>query len=68
MERVLNELIDRIEVHHRKRVSGQWEQKLTIHYNFIGALEIPETLSLPEIVTKARKGVTLSYSPLKQAI
>jgi DNA invertase Pin-like site-specific DNA recombinase len=67
-ERMLNELIDRIEVHHRKRVNGQWEQKLTIHYNFIGALEIPETLSLPEIVTKTRKGVTLSYSPLKQAM
>lgn len=67
-ERMLNELIESIEVHQAVKVDGVWQQKLTIHYNFIGAIEIPETLALPEIVTQTRKGVQVNYSPLSQAI
>lgn len=67
-ERMLNELIERIEVHQAEKIDGVWQQRLTIHYNCVGVIEVPETLSLPEIVTQPRKGVMVSYSPLKQAM
>ena len=35
--RMLNELIDRIEVHQAGKVNGEWVQKLTIHYNCVGS-------------------------------
>ena len=31
--RMLNELIQRIEVHQAERIDGEWVQKLTIYYN-----------------------------------
>ena len=31
--RMLNELIDRIEVHQAEKVDGEWIQRFTIHYN-----------------------------------
>ena len=36
--RMLNELINRIEVHQAEKINGEWVQRLTIHYNCIGAL------------------------------
>ena len=41
--RMLNELIKRIEVHQAEKINGEWVQRLTIHYNCIGALFIPDT-------------------------
>ena len=35
---MLNDLIDHIEVHQAEKINGEWVQKLTIHYNCIGAL------------------------------
>lgn len=67
-ERMLNELIERIEVHQAEKVDGVWRQKLTIHYNIVGAIEIPETLALPEIATQTRKGVRVSYAPANQTM
>jgi hypothetical protein len=67
-ERMLNELIERIEVHQSEKVDGVHIQRLTIHYNCVGALEIPETLTMPEITMQTRKGVSVSYSPLQHAI
>lgn len=67
-ERMLNELVERIEVHQAEKVDGVWRQRLTIHYNIVGAIEIPETLALPEIATQTRKGMRVSYSPANQAM
>lgn len=65
---MLNELIDYIEVHQAEKVAGVWKQKLTIHYNCIGTIEIPDEASIPkpEVTMQTRKGVALSYSPQYQ--
>jgi len=66
-QRMLNELIDRIEVHQAEKIDGIHVQKLTIHYNCVGSIEIPDMLPLPEpdIFIQTRKGVAVSYSTQK---
>lgn len=68
--RMLNELIQYIEVHQSEKVDGVWEQKLTIHYNCIGVIDIPDTLPLPhpEVTVNTRKGVAVSYAPAQIAV
>jgi DNA invertase Pin-like site-specific DNA recombinase len=66
-ERMLVELIERIEVHQSEKVDGVHRQKLTIHYNCVGAIEIPDSLTMPEITMQTRRGVTVAYAPLKKA-
>ena len=63
-ERMLTELIDRIEVHQSEKIDGVSMQRLTIYYNCVGVIEIPEKLQLPqpEVFMQTRKGVALSYS------
>lgn len=63
--RMLNELIDHIEVHQAEKVNGEYFQKLTIHYNCIGSIAIPDVLPLPmpEITVNTRKGVYVNYDP-----
>ncbi len=63
--RMLNELVQYIEVHQAEKVDGVWEQRLTIHYNCVGVIDIPAELSLPcpEVSVNTRKGVTVSYAP-----
>ncbi len=65
MPRMLNELIEKIEVHQAEKIDGVWEQRLTIHYNCVGAIFIPEALPLPapEVSMNTRKGVVVSYTP-----
>ncbi|MDL2224584.1 recombinase family protein [Eubacteriales bacterium OttesenSCG-928-M02] len=62
--RMLNELIDRIEVHQAEKIDGVHVQKLKIHYTCVGAIEIPEELSLPvpDVLIQTRKGVAVSYT------
>ena len=62
--RMLTELIDRIEVHQSEKIDGVFMQRLTIYYNCVGVIEIPEKLQLPqpEVFMQTRKGVALSYS------
>jgi hypothetical protein len=36
---------------------------LTIRYNCVGAIEVPDTLTLPDITMQTRKGVNVTYSP-----
>ena len=62
-ERMLNELIERIEVHQSEKVDGVHIQKLTIYYNCIGAIDIPEIIEMPDVSMKTRKGVIVSYEP-----
>jgi hypothetical protein len=68
--RILNELIDRIEVHQAEKIDGEWVQHLTIHYNCVGAIFIPEVFPLPapEVSVNTRKGVVVNYAPCQVAI
>lgn len=63
--RMLNELIDHIEVYHAEKVDGIKTQRVVIYYNCIGSIEIPDDLpiALPEIKMQTRKGVMVSYQP-----
>ena len=68
--RMLNELVDRIEVHQSEKIDGIHRQELTIHYNCIGSIEIPdkEKLEKPSIIMQTRRGATVSYAPCEIAI
>ena len=69
-EGMLNELIERIEVHQSAKIDGVQHQDLTIYYNCVGAIEIPELVALPEVevTMKTRKGVAVSYSPSQNVV
>lgn len=41
--RMLNELIEKIEVHQSEKIDGKTVQRLTIHYNCIGVIEITQS-------------------------
>ena len=64
--RMVAELIDHIVVYHAERIDGLITQKITVHYNCIGAFEVPDRDSIPEldVLIETRKGVVLSYSQL----
>ncbi len=64
--RMLNELIEKIEVFNAEKIDGVWEQRLRIHYNCVGTIEIPTVLPLPipEVSVNTRKGVVVNYAPL----
>lgn len=63
--RMLNELIEKIEVFNAEKVDGVWEQRLRIHYNCVGVIEIPDLIPLPapEVSINTRKGVVVNYAP-----
>jgi len=67
--RMLNELVDFIEVYHAEKIDGTWQQRLRIHYNCVGVIEIPEVLALPQpdITIKTRRGVFVQYTPANVA-
>ena len=69
-QRMLNEFVDYIEVYHAEKIEGVKTQRLKIHYNCVGSIEIPEILPLPkpEVLIQTRKGVAVSYSPSRKAI
>ncbi len=69
-ERMLNELIEKIEVHQSERIDGVNVQKLTIHWNCIGSIEIPNLSQLPEtdVTIQTRQGVATSYVPSQKAV
>ena len=68
--RMLNELVERIEVFHAEKVDGVWQQRLRIHYNCVGEIEIPKVLPLPvpDVSVNTRKGVVVSYAPSEIAV
>lgn len=61
---MLNELVEKIEVYHSVKTNGVQTQNITIHFNCIGSIEIPDeiNLELPEISLNTRKGVAVSYT------
>ncbi|MFQ9499239.1 DUF4368 domain-containing protein, partial [Neglectibacter timonensis] len=68
--RMLNELVEKIEVFNAEKVNGVWEQRLRIHYNCVGTIEIPSALPLPtpDVSVNTRKGVVVNYAPCDAAI
>ena len=68
--RMLNELIEKIEVFNAEKIDGVWEQRLRIHYNCVGTIEIPTVLplSIPEVSVNTRKGVVVNYAPCELAV
>lgn len=69
-QRMLNELVDYIEVYQAEKIDGVHVQKLKIHYNCVGSIEIPNILPLPqqEVLIQTRKGVAVSYSQSQQVV
>ena len=68
--RMLNELVEKIEVFNAEKIDGVWEQRLRIHYNCVGTIEIPTVLPLPipEVSINTRKGVVVNYAPCDHAV
>ena len=64
-KRMVAELIDHIEVYHAEKQDGITNQRVVIHYNCIGAFDVPDRRKIPEadIIMETRKGVALSYAP-----
>ena len=69
-KRMVAELIQYIEVYPAIKEDGVTNQRVTIHYNCIGAFEVPDRRKIPEqdILLETRKGVALSYAPAQIAI
>ncbi len=59
---MVNELIHHIDVYQAEKTDGVYVQKLTIHYNFVGVIDIPDVPSLTasEVTIQTRKGVAVS--------
>ena len=68
--RMLNELIEKIEVFNAEKIDGVLEQRLRIHHNCVGMIEIPTVLPLPipEVSVNTRKGVVVNYAPGQLAV
>ena len=68
--RMLNELVEKIEVYNAEKIDGEWVQRLRIHYNCVGTIEIPSALPLPtpDVSVNTRKGVVVNYAPCDVAI
>ena len=64
------ELIDHIEVYHAEKQDGITNQRVVIHYNCIGAFDVPDRRKIPEadIIMETRTGVALSYAPEQVAV
>ena len=69
-QRMVSELIDHIDVYHAEKQDGITNQCVDIHYNCIGAFDVPDRRKIPErdILLETRKGVALSYAPAQIAI
>lgn len=61
---MLHELIESIDVYHAEKVDGMTQQQLTIYYNCIGAVTLPEMErdSKPVVSINTRKGVEVNYA------
>ena len=69
-KRMVAELIQYIEVYPAVKEDGITNQRVTIHYNCIGAFEVQDRRKIPEwdILLETRKGVASSYAPTQIAI
>ena len=55
---------------HAEKIDGVWEQRLRIHDNRVGTIEIPTVLPLPvpEVSVNTRKGVVVNYAPVNSLL
>ena len=62
--RMLNELVEKIEVYNAEKIDDEWVQRLRIHYNCVGEMNIPNepALPIPAVTVNTRKGVFVSYT------
>ena len=62
--RMLNELVEKIEVYNAEKIDGEWVQRHRIHYNCVGEMNIPNepALPIPAVTVNTRKGVFVSYT------
>ena len=62
--RMLNEPVEKIEVYNAEKIDGEWVQRLRIHYNCVGEMNIPNepALPIPAVTVNTRKGVFVSYT------
>ena len=62
--RMLNELIEKIEVHQAEKIDGKTVQQLTIHYTCVGDIDIPELSKIPanDVTVNTRQGVAINYA------
>lgn len=59
---ILNELVEKIEVYHIQGVGKARTQEITIHYNFVGVLDLPEIADVQSnVVLDSRQGVAIEY-------
>ena len=69
-QRMVSELIDHIDVYQAEKQDGVTNQQVVIHYNCIGAFDVPDRKKIPEadIIMETRKGVAVSYAPAQIAV
>ncbi len=63
---VLHELIDEIKINHAEKLdSSETVQIITIYWNCIGAIEIPDLPKIPDVdvTVNTRKSVNVKYAP-----
>lgn len=59
---IVNELIEKIVVHQAQGTGRNKTQQLEIYYNFVGVLDMPQLIALPQSVTvDTRQGVAVEY-------
>ena len=69
-ERMLNELVEHIEVFHATKETGVHHQKIRIFYTCLGSIDIPDVPNVSECMIRiqTRKGVMVEYDQLEEAI
>ncbi len=62
--RMLNELIEKIEVYQAEIIDGKKVQRLKIYYNCIGSIEIPDLDLIPDnaVTVNTRQGVDINFA------
>lgn len=59
---ILHELVKKIDVYHIQGTGKNRTQQITIHYKFMGALELPQVRALQDNVTlNNRQGEEIEY-------
>ena len=60
---LLKELIERIDVHETEGAGKNRTQRLTIHYRFVGVVELPEFPKRQHLKMDMRQSVAIEYIP-----
>ncbi len=58
---LLNELVEKIEVHNIEGKGKNRTQRIIIHYRFMGIIELPASEEFENVVLEARQGVAVEY-------